>query len=217
MHLLVPGAYRLAKCEFFGFFNLASLNAPSGAGCLPTKYFSVGVTTDHPSQCTFWCRVLTDPRTRGVRPTVMGLNAPSGAGCLPTKRNELYRVRGPCGLNAPSGAGCLPTPYGTSQRRARCRVSMHLLVPGAYRRKEMSFIAFAGLVVSMHLLVPGAYRLLTGPHNAGHGAVSQCTFWCRVLTDAIKAGEGIDPFLSLNAPSGAGCLPTIKRSCVRYQ
>ena len=26
--------------------------------------------------------------------------------------------------------------------------------------------------------------------------VSQCTFWCRVLTDAIKAGKDIDPFVS---------------------
>ena len=84
MHLLVPGAYRPKK------FNLpsttfSSLNAPSGAGCLPTRdrygegYFQKG------SQCTFWCRVLTDivsvntPAANAHR-----LNAPSGAGCLPT-------------------------------------------------------------------------------------------------------------------------------------
>ena len=106
---------------------------------------------------------------------------------------------------------------------------MHLLVPGAYRRAE-GYIDFARVPsqctfwcrvltdlprfcclpiprrVSMHLLVPGAYRLeLTVKYNAAY--MSQCTFWCRVLTDrtccAFRETE-----VCLNAPSGAGCLPT---------
>ena len=40
--------------------------------------------------------------------------------------------------------------------------------------------------VSMHLLVPGAYRLATGASITGFIGGSQCTFWCRVLTD-VKA------------------------------
>ena len=58
----------------------------------------------------------------------------------------------------------------------------------------------------MHLLVPGAYR-----QNADLPALrktpSQCTFWCRVLTDEEKSPDAFQ-FTGLNAPSGAGCLPT---------
>ena len=88
-------------------------------------------------------------------------------------------------------------------------VSMHLLVPGAYRLKDRVFFNY-GQRVSMHLLVPGAYRpektrdmerAYTSSLNAPSGAgclpticirlvfgrmclrLSQCTFWCRVLTD----------------------------------
>ena len=107
MHLLVPGAYRRGTYEE----NLAEaqrLNAPSGAGCLPTG-----------------------PQDRGLTGRFR-LNAPSGAGCLPTCRG-VYRLcprsvsmhllvpgayrlatvllsaNPSTGLNAPSGAGCLPT------------------------------------------------------------------------------------------------------------
>mgnify|MGYP000898018787 CR=1 FL=1 len=39
-------------------------------------------------------------------------------------------------------------------------------------------------IVSMHLLVPGAYRLAkTSLSIKGAINKSQCTFWCRVLTD----------------------------------
>ena len=44
------------------------LNAPSGAGCLPTAATaSFHESPSHESQCTFWCRVLTD-RMRTCRP-----------------------------------------------------------------------------------------------------------------------------------------------------
>ncbi len=184
MHLLVPGAYRPKK------FNLpsttfSSLNAPSGAGCLPTRdrygegYFQKG------SQCTFWCRVLTD---------IVSVNTPAA---------NAHR------LNAPSGAGCLPTSSVQSASHPATSVSMHLLVPGAYRHVSPGRRR-PWHRVSMHLLVPGAYRLAAGVPaggrspglNAPSGAGclptvlgraappvgvegSQCTFWCRVLTDKL--------------------------------
>ena len=59
MHLLVPGAYRPMTSNDSSF-TLVSLNAPSGAGCLPTFKQAVCVDAKEESQCTFWCRVLTD-------------------------------------------------------------------------------------------------------------------------------------------------------------
>ena len=118
-------------------------------------------------------------------------------------------------LNAPSGAGCLPTAL------ARCiatvgSVSMHLLVPGAYRLGRSYEVCPARKPVSMHLLVPGAYR----PFNRGDQECavgqSQCTFWCRVLTDTVNSYGGIANPTSLNAPSGAGCLPTTQRGSLAY-
>ena len=97
------------------------LNAPSGAGCLPT-YKHNGTTWDQmKSQCTFWCRVLTD------------------LGVL------FYPLRS-------------------------VEVSMHLLVPGAYRQGRDT---------------PGEMR----------GIPSQCTFWCRVLTDAGTYRSDVDLIL----------------------
>ena len=107
---------------------------------------------------------------------------------------------------------------------------MHLLVPGAYRLLIVRLL-IGGQKVSMHLLVPGAYRPLKGGGLCLH-IMSQCTFWCRVLTDAKEhqpsqrwhkecqctfwcrvLTDGVQYELtvvsqSLNAPSGAGCLPT---------
>ena len=209
MHLLVPGAYRPKK------FNLpsttfSSLNAPSGAGCLPTRdrygegYFQKG------SQCTFWCRVLTDivsvntPAANAHR-----LNAPSGAGCLPT--SSVQSASHPA--TSVSMHLLVPGAYrhvSPGRRRPWHRVSMHLLVPGAYRPVDAIADADLPSAVSMHLLVPGAYRLAAGVPaggrspglNAPSGAGclptvlgraappvgvegSQCTFWCRVLTDSL--------------------------------
>ena len=57
---------------------------------------------------------------------------------------------------------------------------MHLLVPGAYRLSKAS-LSLDMPSVSMHLLVPGAYRRVLDPTPSP--SPSQCTFWCRVLTD----------------------------------
>ena len=155
MHLLVPGAYR-PDGRGPAMNNSSCLNAPSGAGCLPTAHVAVRRFPLRWSQCTFWCRVLTDlrsgslqigrgwvsmhllvpgayrpspPTDRTHRP---GLNAPSGAGCLPTGRLPTSNMQA-TSLNAPSGAGCLPTKR-----------------PSVWGRTKPK---------------------------------SQCTFWCRVLTD----------------------------------
>ena len=37
----------------------------------------------------------------------------------------------------------------------------------------------------MHLLVPGAYRLKNTVGGTVRPSSSQCTFWCRVLTDGV--------------------------------
>ena len=137
------------------------LNAPSGAGCLPTERSVFLPSSRKRSQCTFWCRVLTDaaskpglaavkprclnaPSGAGCLPTsgtrclggpLTSLNAPSGAGCLPTCNSRSWSKRPAKRLNAPSGAGCLPTQHGTSLGPKHRKVSMHLLVPGAYRRR----------------------------------------------------------------------------------
>ena len=181
MHLLVPGAYRPQKKEERR--RSAGLNAPSGAGCLPTR--------------RRWCSIVR---------SLFCLNAPSGAGCLPTCRCVMKQA-GRAGLNAPSGAGCLPT----SRRRqppSSSKVSMHLLVPGAYRRLVGSFAPFRH--VSMHLLVPGAYRRSREGVKSHVYRWSQCTFWCRVLTDIWAEFPQQSPPTGLNAPSGAGCLPTAR-------
>ena len=182
-----------------------SLNAPSGAGCLPTDSDVNDGATLASSQCTFWCRVLTDIFGGTVCRILPRLNAPSGAGCLPTIRTRppVHRCkvsmhllvpgayRPPCcswrcssfwSLNAPSGAGCLPTGIEPPTIPAPA-VSMHLLVPGAYRRKTIVACGHGRRARSQctfwcRVLTDGELRC------DGFGLVeSQCTFWCRVLTD----------------------------------
>ena len=87
------------------------------------------------------------------------------------------------------------------------QVSMHLLVPGAYRHYDVEAIvtAIGGSQCTFWC------RVLTD--NAGGNALnarsqSQCTFWCRVLTDIVMGTVTVSGYQSLNAPSGAGCLPT---------
>ena len=133
------------------------------------------------------------------------LNAPSGAGCLPTAYDRSdVNIRGR--LNAPSGAGCLPTLGRRRMDLPLSGVSMHLLVPGAYRRG----CGHSVVGQSMSLNAPsGAGCLPTSLYYKGglRQLPSQCTFWCRVLTDRIHRPPS-NPNPSLNAPSGAGCLPT---------
>ena len=92
---------------------------------------------------------------------------------------------------------------------------MHLLVPGAYRRRPTDQWR-RPLGVSMHLLVPGTYRLAGFGEVHRDGRMPQCTFWCRVLTDARRFAGTPASCPSLNAPSGAGCLPTVQAG-VQYE
>ena len=180
MHLLVPGAYRL-----------------KGGSCSRIT---------RKSQCTFWCRVLTDLdvyRPRLLRRVSMHLLVPGA-----------YR----------------PPTFGLPS--LGLAVSMHLLVPGAYRLSIL-FGLFVAFIVSMHLLVPGAYRpdrrtrpnrrrpgRLNAPSGAGCLPTSGQNFpssrlrlvsmhllvpgaYRRICSLGLGASRG-----SLNAPSGAGCLPT---------
>ena len=86
------------------------------------------------------------------------------------------------GLNAPSDAGCLPTP----RLRLRHRLPR----------------------VSMHLLMPGAYRPMPGEPSPGPRQ-SQYTVWCWVLIDQGQPEKTFEVAMSLNTPCGAGCLSTV--------
>ena len=58
---------------------------------------------------------------------------------------------------------------------------MHLLVLSAFRREDGAVPDF-GSRVSMHLLVLSAFRLDEIAFQA-QAQMSQCTFWCSVLSD----------------------------------
>ena len=64
----------------------------------------------------------------------------------------------------------------------------------------------------MHLLVLSAFRHGNDTLRI-KGLLSQCTFWCSVLSDSICKARNTIPYLSLNAPFGAQCFPTSK-GCV---
>ena len=84
------------------------LNAPCGAGCLPTLRAGPRRKPGFRSQCT-----------------------PSGAGCLPTSPTPTPDPS-PKRLNTPCGAGCLST-RGPQMRERHAHVSIHRVVLGAYR------------------------------------------------------------------------------------
>ena len=175
---------------------------------LPTQLRRGLVAASTPSQCTFWCRVLTDSMklVSGYLDGLTSLNAPSGAGCLPTEESDFYGPKlwvsmhllvpgayrheawstapgGYLRLNAPSGAGCLPTSFGTAPTRARISLNAPSgagCLPTGYH----AFYLRQCPRVSMHLLVPGAYRR-EASHTQATLTWSQCTFWCRVLTDRL--------------------------------
>ena len=115
-------------------------------------------------------------------------------------------------LNAPSGAQCFPTWSATDHRILLAIVSMHLLALSAFRRLT-EFVKTTAVL-------------------------SQCTFWCSVLSDQLELHEDqlrLDVSMhllvlsafrleaghlfavavrGLNAPSGAQCFPTVCRGCV---
>ena len=66
MHLLVLSAFRLGNLIGTGV-RQCCLNAPSGAQCFPTEDNDVIMTGIRPSQCTFWCSVLSDSAPRKPR------------------------------------------------------------------------------------------------------------------------------------------------------
>ena len=134
----------------------------------------------------------------------IGLNAPFGAQCFPTARRKGTSLRGTC-LNAPFGAQCFPTDTSPSPGSSD-NVSMHLLVLSAFRQNWHNAKA-GGLYVSMHLLVLSAFRHAAGLCKEA-GCMSQCTFWCSVLSDSVFSIPVGLPDWGLNAPFGAQCFPT---------
>ena len=181
MHLLVPGAYRLGYRNSEHTAEM-SLNAPSGAGCLPTEGPWDPATDKKRSQCTFWCRVLTNPPTTPQAPSPSRLNAPSDAGCLSTHAGRA--------LAGPEA------------------VSIHRVVLGAYR-PGFPDREIRGWVVSIHRVVLGAYRPRAAGEDIRGRNESQYTVWCWVLIDGWGARDPDYPLLtSLNTPCGAGCLST---------
>ena len=89
------------------------------------------------------------------------------------------------GLNAPFGAQCFPTGSVAGSRLPHA-VSMHLLVLSAFRRSMKSHLP-CRFRVSMHLLVLSAFRRPTTTPTASESGMSQCTFWCSVLSDLDHA------------------------------
>ncbi len=123
----------------------------------------VGVPGIVPSQCTFWCSVLSDCFSTMGSVKLWRLNAPFGAQCFPTLRergiSDVYLI----GLNAPFGAQCFPT-------------------------SAIALNVSSSDAVSMHLLVLSAFRPACGPVWQD-GSESQCTFWCSVLSDQTRCPD----------------------------
>ena len=156
MHLLVPGAYRLgslvvrvlillSQCTFWcrvltdGIAEICLTIASDWSQCtfwcrvLTDDEWQTGWLPSSRSQCTFWCRVLTDQLAR-----------------LEQQQNNQSQCTFWCRV--------LTDPGGNASGAAGTAVSMHLLVPGAYRHGIDVPKPIDLHDVSMHLLVPGAYR-----------------------------------------------------------
>ena len=125
------------------------------------KSKTTGQVTDLPSQCTFWCSVLSDPR-QGF-PT----------GCSTTVSMHLLVLSA---FRRRRGRGCVRV----------FEVSMHLLVLSAFRRRGSTRVEGDP---GCRLNAPsGAQCFPTLRSSAAAGrvvVVSQCTFWCSVLSDYI--------------------------------
>ena len=84
---------------------------------------------------------------------------------------------------------------------------MHLLVLSAFRLGWEGPGDALLMRVSMHLLVLSAFRL-GSVFMSWESGLSQCTFWCSVLSVLPgHAGRRLST-PSLNAPSGAQCFPS---------
>ena len=111
------------------------------------------------------------------------------------------------GLNAPFGAQCFPTFTQTCTFPSGSHVSMHLLVLSAFRLSLTNGLRATACLSQCTfwcsvLSDSGVYCANTGIH------VSQCTFWCSVLSDLEFVPEWEQAFIRLNAPFGAQCFPT---------
>ena len=75
MHLLVLSAFR-RRGFVPGDQAWLRLNAPSGAQCFPTREIEASWAMVTPSQCTFWCSVLSDFREdrRGVKWMIVSMH-----------------------------------------------------------------------------------------------------------------------------------------------
>ena len=164
------------------------------------------------------------------KPMKLCLNAPFGAQCFPTQYQRPNWV-GLCRVSMHLLVLSAFRPGMTCGRLVGAPVSMHLLVLSAFRHSRRSRDANGGVAVSMHLLVLSAFRresmgvvqTLAESLNAPFGAqcfptewqqlirinkMSQCTFWCSVLSDAEASRRGDERSEGLNAPFGAQCFPT---------
>ena len=114
------------------------------------------------SQCTFWCSVLSDLEEASLI--------------------ELARV----GLNAPFGAQCFPT-LKAANYDLLMQVSMHLLALSAFRLVVGKLAQHTGSGLNEPF---GAQCFPTGlrSHGSRCRPVSQCTFWCSVLSDQGRHG-----------------------------
>ena len=230
MHLLVLSASRLCTERLKTGFS--SLNAPSGAQCFPTLT-AAEVVAEFPSQCTFWCSVLSDTFVGllfGIADWV-SMHLLVLSAFRPTIEPGPIKLKPYC-LNAPSGAQCFPTmDVNVLMYVFRKIVSMHLLVLSASRRAGEEH-PVRTVRVSMHLLVLSASRQSPPRGSARPRPSSQCTFWCSVLPDGVlfhnrdrlfpvsmhllvlsasrlkSLSLPSLPTVCLNAPSGAQCFPT---------
>ncbi len=182
MHRMVLGAYQ--RCALGpGASRGSGLNAPSGAGCLPTS------PTPTPD------------------PSPKRLNTPCGAGCLSTAEAVRAMLARMLCLNTPCGAGCLSTtpPYlltgsgSTSQYTVWCWV----LIDSAYRKRcrtpnESQYTVWCWVLIDSCPLPPSSLA-----------RESQYTVWCWVLIDLTFTDRDFSVAVGLNTPCGAGCLSTI--------
>ena len=95
------------------------------------------------------------------------------------------------GLNAPFGAQCFPTKRSSAASTA-ARVSMHLLVLSAFRQERLANQQFA--TVSQCTFWCSVLSDSRRRSRTTATCRSQCTFWCSVLSDALAYVGAVDAF-----------------------
>ena len=211
MHLLVLSAFRLCRCRFparrrrtvsmhllvLSAFRLKlapsmdgryRLNAPFGAQCFPTPDGSFLADVIDESQCTFWCSVLSDsqcgfsaraqPRRVSMHLLVLSAFRPGTGARL---KGVLAR------LNAPFGAQCFPTRKTGLTHKQRLLVSMHLLVLSAFRRPERGNMTMFKMARLNAPFGAQCFPTIEDVVDEIGQWLSQCTFWCSVLSDTLRS------------------------------